>query len=73
MFSSDVKSWHCAVNGLFTKRQNFTLVQIERICRRKYLTHNHIAPHFDTLKIYIAVENIVRKGEIACNKKFFVF
>ena len=25
-------------------------------------------PHFDALKIYIAVENIVRKGEIACNK-----
>ena len=22
---------------------------------------------------YIAVENIVRKGEIACNKQFFVF
>ena len=36
----------------------------------KELTHNHTIPHFDALKIYIhvAVENIVRKGEIACNK-----
>ena len=32
-------------------------------------------PHFDTLKIYmyIAVENIVRKREIACNKQFLIF
>ena len=37
------------------------------------LTHYHIMPHFDTLKIYIAVENIVRKGEIACNKQFLLF
>ena len=29
--------------------------------------------HFDTQKIYIAVENIVRKGEIACNKQFLLF
>ena len=28
-------------------------------------------PHFDTK--YIAVENIVRKGEIACNKQFLIF
>ena len=30
------------------------------------LTLYHTMPHFDALKIYIAVENIVRKGEIAC-------
>ena len=30
-------------------------------------------PHFDAPKIYIAVENIVRKGEIACNKQFLLF
>ena len=30
-------------------------------------------PHFDTLKIYKAVENIVRKGEIACDKQFLLF
>ena len=29
-------------------------------------------PNFDA-KIYIAVENIVRKGEIACNKQFLLF
>ena len=29
------------------------------------LTHYHIMPHFDALQICIAVENIVRKGEIA--------
>ena len=34
------------------------------------LTHYHAMPHFDTLKIYITVENIVRKGEMACNKRF---
>ena len=37
------------------------------------LTHYHTMPHFDALKIYIAVENIVRKGEIACNKQFLLF
>ena len=30
-------------------------------------------PHFDTLEIYIAVENIVTKGEIAWNKQFLLF
>ena len=35
------------------------------------LTHYHTMPDFDALKI--AVENIVRKGEIACNKQFFLF
>ena len=39
-------------------------------------------PHFDALKIcnrilthlrYVTVENIVRKGEIACNKQFLLF
>ena len=30
-------------------------------------------PHFDALKIYTALENIVRKGEIACDKQFLLF
>ena len=30
-------------------------------------------PHFDSPNGYIAVENIVRKGEIACNKQFLLF
>ena len=30
-------------------------------------------PHNATPKNYIAVENIVRKGEIACNKQFLLF
>ena len=29
-------------------------------------------PHFDALKIY-GCGNIVRKGEIACNKQFLLF
>ena len=29
--------------------------------------------YFDALDIYKAVENIVRKGEIACNKQFQLF
>ena len=30
-------------------------------------------PHFDALKICCYTENIVRKGEIACNKQFLLF
>ena len=30
-------------------------------------------PHFEGHQRYIAVENIVRKGEIACNKQFLLF
>ena len=30
-------------------------------------------PHFGALKIKIAVEKIVRKGEIVCNKHFLFF
>ena len=29
-------------------------------------------PHFEAVR-YIAVENNVRKGEIACNKQFLLF
>ena len=39
----------------------------------KELTHYHTMSHFDALKIYIAVENIVRKGEIACSRQFLLF
>ena len=37
------------------------------------LTHYHTIPHFDVPKICIAVENIARKGEIACYKQFLLF
>ena len=37
-----------------------------------YLTHYHTMRHFDALR-YKAVENIVRKGDIACNKQFRLF
>ena len=36
------------------------------------LTHFHTMLHFDILR-YIAAENIVRKGEIACHKQFLLF
>ena len=37
------------------------------------LAHYHTMMHVDALKIYcIAVENIVRKGEIACDKQFLL-
>ena len=36
------------------------------------LTHYHTILHFDALKMY-SCENIVRKGEIACNKQFLLF
>ena len=45
---------------------------LHRYSRVAHLTHYHTMPHFDTLR-YIAVENIVRKGEIACNKQFLLF
>ena len=38
----------------------------------KGLTHFHTIPHFDALKVY-SCRNIVRKGEIACNKQFLLF
>ena len=36
------------------------------------LNHYHTVPHLKHLR-YIAVENIVRKEEIACNKQFLLF
>ena len=40
---------------------------------KKGLIHYHTMPHFDARKIYTALENIARKGEIACNKQFLLF
>ena len=37
------------------------------------LTHYHTMLYFDPLNIYIPVENIVRKGEMACYKPFLLF
>ena len=36
------------------------------------LTHYDTMPYFDALKI-CSLENIVRKGEIACNKQYLLF
>ena len=36
------------------------------------LTHYHTMLPFDALKLY-SCGNIVRKGEIACNKQFLLF
>ena len=36
------------------------------------LTHYHTMPHFDAYR-YVAVENIVRNGEIACKEEFLHF
>ena len=37
-------------------------------------THYQTIQHFNALvKIHIAVENVVRKGEIACNNQFLLF
>ena len=38
-----------------------------------WIAYYHTVPHFDAPEKYIAVENIVRKGEIACNKQFLLF
>ena len=53
-----------------TRRQNFRLVQFETNCRRHFKMHlklkkKKIVPY--------RVENIVRKGEIACYKQFLLF
>ena len=50
----------------------FNLDQSKILSSGNGLTHYHTIAHFDTLKIYIVVENIVRKGEIACNKQFLL-
>ena len=34
------------------------------------LIHYHTMPYFDALNVYIAVENIVRKGEIVVTSNF---
>ena len=57
----------------FNKTQYNQSVNRYQTCISLTLTHYHTMPHFDGLKIYIAVENIVRKGEIACNKQFLLF
>ena len=56
----------------FSLQTNNTDFAKSRYSRVAHLTHYHTMPHFDTLR-YIAVENIVRKGEIACNKQFLLF
>ena len=48
-------------------------MKLEPILIGPDLTHYHIMPHFDALNIYIAVVNILRNGEIACNKQFLLF
>ena len=50
-----------------------TLFQARHHFFNRSLTHYHTVPHFDAIKIYISVENIVRQGEIACNKQFLLF
>ena len=54
----------------FGRSNELELSKNARIALR--LTHYHTMPYFDT-EIFIAVENIVRKGEIACNKQFLFF
>ena len=39
----------------------------------KALIHYHTMPNYDSPKIDIRVENIVRKGAIDCNKQFLFF
>ena len=39
---------------------------------KRVLTHYHTMPHFDALRTY-SVENIMGKGEIACNKQLRYF
>ena len=36
------------------------------------ITHYHTMPHSDAIKIYTTVENMVRKGAIACKQKFLL-
>ena len=52
---------------MITRRQNFTQVKIEINCRR------HFKVHLKRNKVPCRVENIVRKGEIACYKQFLLF
>ena len=54
-------------------RNEFDIFLQEYIRLKFFLTHYNPRPHFDAQDIYIAVENIVRKGEIACDKQFLLF
>ena len=69
------KIWHVAssdrllqnlLHQPITRQQNFRLVQIETNCRQHFKVHLE-------WKIRTRVENILRKGEIACYKQFFFF
>ena len=40
------------------------------MAKRLRLTRYHTMPHFDA---FIAVEDIVRKGEITCNKQCLLY
>ena len=75
-----ISSKHCGKKENCSLRANFSFSHcvFKRLALQtrkkqglfgKGLTHYHTMPYFDTLR-YIAVENIVRKGEIACNKPF---
>ena len=48
--------------------KNFRLVQIETNCRQNFEVHLKLKK-----KVPYRVENIVRKGEIACYKQFLLF
>ena len=62
-------------NFFFSHRVFKILVQQTRINQGlfgKGLTHYHTM-HILTHQRYVAVENILRKGEIACNRQFLLF
>ena len=53
-----------------------SLICKDDICNKCYTSPFHPLPHNTTFwhtKAFIAVETFVRKGEIACNKQFFLF
>ena len=67
--------WLSQYNGTNVKNnvKHHTINQQSLMMSKNLLTHYHTMPHFDGLNIYLTVENIVRKGEIACNKQFLLF
>ena len=56
----------------YTGEVSYPFVRDHGWTSRRVLTHYHTIPHLAQSR-YIAVENIVRKGEIACNKQFLLF
>ena len=64
-------NFYVSVTFILSSANAFNLNLSKVLSLGKELTHYHTLLHFDALKI-CSCGNIVRKGEIACNKQFLL-